>query len=41
MGTHSIYIGINAVLMTAFAKDSNEAVSGDIPNAGDKQFGTV
>ncbi|GGC34607.1 hypothetical protein GCM10011400_21450 [Paraburkholderia caffeinilytica] len=41
MGTHSIYIELIAVLMTAVPKDSNEAVARDGPNDRDKRIGTT
>jgi hypothetical protein len=40
MGTHSIYIELIAVLMTAVPKDSNEAVARDGPNGGDNRIYT-
>ncbi|MGE8489726.1 MAG: hypothetical protein ACN6OQ_15365, partial [Paraburkholderia nemoris] len=41
MGTHSIYIELIAVLMTAVPKDSNEAVARDSPNDRDNRIGTT
>ncbi|MFP3563892.1 hypothetical protein [Paraburkholderia sp. SIMBA_030] len=41
MGTHSIYIELIAVLMTAVPKHSNEAVARDSPNDRDKRIGTA
>jgi hypothetical protein len=41
MGTHSIYIELIAVLMTAVPKDINEAVSGDGSNDRDKRIATT
>ncbi|WP_120297368.1 hypothetical protein [Paraburkholderia sp. BL23I1N1] len=41
MGTHSIYIELIAVLMTAVPKDSNEAVARERSNGRDKRIGTT
>jgi hypothetical protein len=41
MGTHSIYIELIAVLVTAVPKDSNEAVARDGSNDRDKRIGTT
>ncbi|MFM0243967.1 hypothetical protein PQR34_40695 [Paraburkholderia sediminicola] len=41
MGTHSIYIELIAVLVTAVPKDSNEAVVRDGSNDRDKRIGTT
>ncbi|WP_211705219.1 hypothetical protein [Paraburkholderia domus] len=41
MGTHSIYIELIAVLVTAVPKDSNEAVARDDSNDRDKRIGTT
>jgi hypothetical protein len=41
MGTHSIYIELIAVLMTAVPKDINEAAARDDSNDRDNRIGTT